>query len=146
MVMIINGEVVPDDDPRAIARRRQAASSSSSSSGRPNTYASSSGGTQGVFGFGSSGNGSNNNRGSGPRPSPGNVPSWLAPGTPLGNINAQLSAHVQAFELGGFVIYPIVLLAAALACFIFGIRGLIVVALVVFFSQPDARTGGQQNR
>ena len=63
----------------------------------------------------------------GPRP----LPSWLAPGSQLGNVNEQLSRHVRPFAIAGFMVQPIYLLIVGLAAALFGLRGALVAGIFV---------------
>eukprot|EP00729_Bicosta_minor_P013595 gene13595-25719_t len=87
---------------------------------------------------------------------PGELPSWLQPGSALGDVNAQLSNFVQPFNLGtGLVVQPIALLGAAIGYYVGGIQGFALAVVVYFFAsqqgmqvpgQPLADQSGQQPR
>jgi len=67
-----------------------------------------------------------------PPPPTGPTPSWLAPGSPFGDINLKLREYIKPFPLAGMTVEPIMLALAAFCTFLFGIRGLMLAGIVFF--------------
>ena len=125
MVTIINGEIVPDSDPRAKAyrerknntNRAQTNSRSSSEYGPRTTQQIQDGGPQ-------------NNANS-----------------PFTDINNYLlRVGIPRFSLGGTVIEPIILIAAILVIMFIGLPGLILMAIIYFVFSSGLGNAGPGQR
>jgi hypothetical protein len=130
MPVIINGEVVPDGDPRAVAyRRAQEARSQPSSETSAPPMARPVRGPQA----------------SAAPPAgapPGGMPDPFLSMFPTGfprDINQQLQAYVRPFPIMGIMVQPGLLAIALFVLFLFNIRGLLIFLLLLyFFSQRRA--------
>jgi hypothetical protein len=132
MVMVINGELVPDDDPRAIQFRQRAAAGTAGGAGAAR------GGVNNVRRINSqdnggrpeqAGRGADGAQGQGRRDL---FAKYVPPGSGPAQFNEQLSRTVPPITLGGVVFQPALLLALAVIAFAFGLRAAIGAALVAF--------------
>jgi len=116
MVKIINGEVVPDNDPRAQEwTRRQNTPSYSQNNTNTNTRAR----TSNIGNSNTGSNSSQQNTGGGAQQSP------------LVDVNNRLRGlGVPNFQLAGQVVEPVFTVAALLALVFWGFPGLLIVAVV----------------
>eukprot|EP00039_Didymoeca_costata_P033515 m.42735 g.42735 ORF g.42735 m.42735 type:complete len:144 (-) comp9906_c0_seq2:139-570(-) len=132
MVFVLDGEIIPDNDPRAIARRRGETSGRQQGNSGPrisgihgnggngNTgQARQQGNTQGFGPFGGGGGGG---AGQGAPRAPGQM---LQPGQPIGDINESLKKYVQPIPFAGTVIQPIAFLAVGLGFMLAGQQGIL---------------------
>eukprot|EP00041_Stephanoeca_diplocostata_P033995 m.1139222 g.1139222 ORF g.1139222 m.1139222 type:complete len:143 (+) comp24441_c0_seq78:243-671(+) len=139
MVYILSsGEIVPDNDPRALAAqgRQSSAAPSSNQHGRRQGGLGTLGGDSNQNPSGSSGSaragggqsqhGANNHAA---------VPAWLAPGTTLGDVNTRLVGQVPPQVTA--VAPPVVLLGVLLAYALAGPQAAVILALVYFFSSQQ---------
>lgn len=130
MVTIINGEIVPDNDPRAKAYRERKSNTNrqESTSRTANENARTNGrGTQ----YGRQDNVNNNNQAS--------------PFTEINNY--LLRVGIPRFTLAGTVVEPIILIAALLVLVFFGLPGLILMAIAYFvFSSGLGNSGVNQRQ
>ncbi|EGD78873.1 hypothetical protein PTSG_01850 [Salpingoeca rosetta] len=145
-MLIIDGEVIPDDDPRAVAfrsgqerrrPRRQPAQQQPGEAGAGSRRGQQAervvprrGQPPGPFG-----NTSANNRPAPPRPRNANnaaLPQWLHPDTPLGKINQQLTEYFDPVQIGSVVLQPIMIVILVSSYLIIGPGGLIIAALLLY--------------
>ncbi len=125
MVVIINGEVLAEDDPRARAYRARSTAPPPASSPRDEPRA----GGRSPAGI----------HAPPPPPAAGAArqasdpfSKFFPPGSGLGNFNTQLQNHVAPMTIGGIVVQPMLLVFLLLAFYLFGVRGAVGLVLVVF--------------
>eukprot|EP00794_Sanderia_malayensis_P012299 gene12299-13567_t len=129
MVKIIDGEIVPDDDPRAVEWERRQRQQQGWSD--PRLRQSQQQQQQSGTGLGRSAFGLGGMMGGGAAQHPGQ-----RVGSPFQGINNKLmEMGLQPWNVGAYVIEPIFTVAFLLALVFYGIKGLIIVGVVWFLFQ-----------
>lgn len=124
MVTIINGEIVPDSDPRAKAYRERRNNSSPGQSSTRAVYQNYNRDNQGIQ------DGGQNNDNS--------------PFTEINNYLRRLG--IPQFTLAGRVIEPVVLIGALLVVLFFGLPGLLLMGVIYFVLSSGMGNSGVNQR
>ena len=115
MVYILDGQVLPDDDPRVQQRKRSGGEQSSQAHYRSNMSAAA---------------GRHTNR----------VRPQVSQGL-IGHVNQQLTAYgVPKFSIAERVVEPIALVGGIILLMVFGVKGLLLGGVVWFITQPSPNT------
>lgn len=137
MPFIINGDVVQDGDPRIDEWRRRTGTGTGPTANTSTNTNSNGARRQRSATAASSAATATGGRGGGGGSSMGAIapmPVWVRPGTGLGDLNVQLCAYLKPFPMAGVMVEPIYLAIAAGCAFLFGLRGFMLAALVIFFT------------